>query len=63
MQVAGYGNKWIREGKFDMSRITPEQIELSVNQSLERLGTDYVDLLQVSYSSVWQSMNKGKHAI
>ena len=28
-------------------RVNPEQIEESVNKSLARLGTDYVDLLQV----------------
>jgi aryl-alcohol dehydrogenase-like predicted oxidoreductase len=48
-QVTGYGNPWIRGGKDTdtISRVSASQIELSVNESLKRLGTDYIDLLQV----------------
>ena len=45
MQVAGYGNKYLR--KEGVTRITPNQIEESVNNSLQRLQTDHIDLLQV----------------
>lgn len=45
-QVAGYGNKWIR-GNGETTRITKAQIEKSVDDSLKRLKTDYIDLLQV----------------
>lgn len=46
-QVSGYGNNWIRPGE-EVTRITPSQIEQSVEASLQRLGTDHLDLLQVS---------------
>ena len=45
-QVAGYGNKWIR-GTGETTRVTKAQIQKSVDDSLQRLNTDYVDLLQV----------------
>lgn len=50
-KVAGYGNPWIRGGKDTdtITRVSPSQIEQSVDESLERLGTDYVDLLQVHW--------------
>jgi len=38
--------RYLRDGG-KTCRVTPAQIEESVNKSLERLGTDYVDLLQV----------------
>ena len=44
-QVSGYGNKWIR-GDGNVTRITKQQVEKSVDDSLKRLKTDYVDLLQ-----------------
>ena len=44
--MAGYGNKYLRKNG-DQTRITAEQVEESVNNSLSRLGTDYIDLLQV----------------
>ena len=46
-KVAGYGNKYLRKNG-DETRITAKQVEESVNGSLQRLGTDYIDLLQVS---------------
>ena len=45
-KVAGYGNKYLRKNGEE-TRITVEQVEESVNNSLQRLGTDYIDLLQV----------------
>lgn len=45
LQVAGYGNAWIR-GEDTLSRVSPKQIQQSVDASLQRLGTDYLDLLQ-----------------
>lgn len=48
-QVSGYGRQnYLREGGA-FPRVTPDQIEESVNKSLERLGTDYVDLLQIHW--------------
>ena len=46
VQVAGYGNKYLR--KDGITRVTPDQISESVDKSLARLGTDYIDLLQVT---------------
>ncbi len=46
-QVAGFGNKYLRKNG-EQTRITAQQVEESVNGSLSRLGTDYIDLLQVS---------------
>ena len=46
-QVAGYGNKYLRQNG-EQTRVTAEQVEESVNGSLSRLGTDYIDLLQVT---------------
>eukprot|EP00891_Asterochloris_glomerata_P006296 jgi/Astpho2/6296/Aster-08347 len=40
-------NQYLRPGTTP--RVTPEQIEQSVEQSLKRLGTDYLDLLQVHW--------------
>ena len=45
-KVAGYGNQYLRKNG-DETRITAKQVEESVNGSLQRLGTDYIDLLQV----------------
>jgi aryl-alcohol dehydrogenase-like predicted oxidoreductase len=44
--VAGYGNKYLRKDG-EQTRVTTQQVEESVNGSLSRLGTDYIDLLQV----------------
>lgn len=46
-QVAGYGNKYLRQNG-EQTRVTAQQVEESVNGSLSRLGTDYIDLLQVT---------------
>jgi hypothetical protein len=50
-QVCGRSNyiDWIR-ADGSLSALTPEQIVESVEGSLRRLGTDYIDLLQVSYA-------------
>jgi aryl-alcohol dehydrogenase-like predicted oxidoreductase len=47
-QVAGYGthNTYLREPER-IVRVEPDQIVESVDASLKRLGTDYIDLLQV----------------
>ena len=46
-KVAGFGNKYIRpDAPGGVTRITPAQIAASVDASLQRLGTDYIDLLQ-----------------
>lgn len=44
-------NKYIRShlGQGITPRVTPDQIEDSVNRSLQRLGVDYVDLLQIHW--------------
>ena len=47
-QVAGFGNKYLRKNG-EQTRVTAQQVEESVNGSLSRLGTDYIDLLQVSH--------------
>ena len=47
VQVSGRSDKTYLRG--EESRVTPKQIEQSVNDSLQRLGTDYVDLLQVHW--------------
>lgn len=48
-QVAGYGthNTYLRSPEPPAVRVTPAQIVESVDASLKRLGTDYIDLLQV----------------
>ncbi len=48
MQVSGYGRQtYLRDGgKFP--RVDEANIVESVDKSLQRLGTDYIDLLQVS---------------
>ena len=61
MQIAGYGNQYIPKKRHegngaaggeseDMTRISPKQIRDSVDASLRRLNTDYIDLLQVGDS-------------
>ncbi|KAF8062037.1 tas [Scenedesmus sp. PABB004] len=49
-KVAGYGthNTYLRDGA-DVVRVTRAQIAESVDKSLARLGTDYVDLLQIHW--------------
>ncbi|GAB4817654.1 hypothetical protein N2152v2_004700 [Parachlorella kessleri] len=48
-KVSGYGRQdYLRENKA-FPRVTPVQIEEAVNKSLQRLGTDYVDLLQIHW--------------
>ncbi|CAL5225561.1 g8398 [Coccomyxa viridis] len=47
-KVAGFGNKYLRKNG-EQTRVTAQQVEESVNGSLSRLGTDYIDLLQVHW--------------
>ena len=49
-KVAGPGVTWLpRKDPDTPSRLTGEQILYSVDESLKRLGTDYVDLLQLHW--------------
>lgn len=49
MQVSGYGRQpYLREGG-KLPRVDADNIEYALNRSLERLGTDYVDLLQIHW--------------
>eukprot|EP00884_Botryococcus_braunii_P006093 jgi/Botrbrau1/15485/Bobra.43_2s0105.1 len=47
-KVAGYGNSYLR-ANGEASRVTAAQIEESVNNSLARLDTDHIDLLQIHW--------------
>ena len=49
-KVAGYSERitWLRsDGR--MARVDPKSIHESVDSSLQRLGTDYIDLLQIHW--------------
>jgi aryl-alcohol dehydrogenase-like predicted oxidoreductase len=49
LQVSGYGRQpYLREGG-KLPRVDAENIEYAVDRSLQRLGTDHVDLLQVHW--------------
>eukprot|EP01026_Neomeris_dumetosa_P046553 TRINITY_DN3964_c0_g1_i14.p1 TRINITY_DN3964_c0_g1~~TRINITY_DN3964_c0_g1_i14.p1 ORF type:complete len:404 (+),score=41.23 TRINITY_DN3964_c0_g1_i14:39-1214(+) len=47
-KVSGYSNKSYM-GRGDFTRVSPEQIKAGVDKSLERLKTDYIDLLQIHW--------------
>ena len=40
---------WVRDGKVSKCRHSPEQMEEALDNSLRRLGTDYVDLYQLHW--------------
>lgn len=48
-KVAGPGITWLPGRNGHSSRVTAKEIELSVDFSLQRLGTDYIDLLQIHW--------------
>jgi aryl-alcohol dehydrogenase-like predicted oxidoreductase len=54
-KVAGYGNEYLRPdaGK---TRITKKQILAAVDGSLQRLGTDYIDLYQIHWPDRYVSL-------
>lgn len=64
LQVAGYGthNTYLRSPERTV-RVTPDQIVESVDASLKRLGTDYIDLLQVRTTTsehlLWNTRQAG----
>merc|ERR1719343_399725 len=49
-KVCGYNDRitWVRDAGGP-TRVTREQVRESVKKSLERLGTDYIDLLQIHW--------------
>lgn len=48
-KVSGPGITWLPGRNGHKSRVTAKEIMLSVDYSLERLGTDYIDLLQIHW--------------
>jgi len=48
-KVAGPGITWLPGRNGASSRVSREQIMVSVDESLKRLGTDYIDLLQIHW--------------
>jgi len=50
LQVSGFSTRttWVRDPQRPV-RVTPEQIQESVDRSLSRLGTDHLDLLQIHW--------------
>lgn len=48
-KVAGPGISWLAGRDGEGSRLSASQITVSVDESLKRLGTDYIDLLQIHW--------------
>ena len=48
-KVAGPGISWLAGRDGEGSRLSALQITVSVDESLKRLGTDYIDLLQIHW--------------
>ena len=52
-KIAGTSNRidWLRKGMEGepFTKITKEQVEYSIDESLKRLGTDYIDLIQLHW--------------
>lgn len=48
-KIAGPGIKWLAGRNGENSKVSKEQVEVSIDETLKRLGTDYVDLLQIHW--------------
>jgi len=60
-KVCGYSKRinWVRDAGAP-TRVTRDQIRESVEKSLQRLGTDYIDLLQIHWPDRYVSLFGGE---